>query len=89
MYPLMILYMSTVFFKINSMQDGEVKKMMREEGYTSKSEFFRFLIKFYKYNSGPAERNFENAAKELAVVLKKLNKKDRALYSLDEQLSDV
>ena len=89
MYLLIIRYMSTVFFKINQVQDSEVKKMMRLEGYTSKSEFFRFLIKFYKYHKTPAEKDFELATKELAVVLKKLDKAGKLGRSIDDQLADV
>lgn len=81
--------MSTVFFKVNTIQDVEVKKMMHEEGYTNKAEFFRFLIKFYKYHKTPAEKDFENATKELAYVLKKLNKKGKLGTSIDVQLADV
>lgn len=81
--------MSTVFFKINEIQDGEVKKMMKEEGYTNKAEFFRFLIKFYKYNKTPAEKNFETATQELADVLKKLDKAGKLNKSIDDQLADV
>jgi len=81
--------MSTIFFKINDSQDKEVQQMMDEEGYTSKAEFFRFLIKFYKYTKSPAEKNFETAAQELAGVLRKLDAKGKLGSSLDEQLSDV
>lgn len=81
--------MATVFFKINDAQDKEVEEMMEEEGYTSKAEFFRFLIKFYKYTKSPAERNFEIAAQELAGVLRKLDAEGKLGSSLDEQLSDV
>ncbi len=81
--------MSTVFFKINEVQNNEVEKMMKGEGYTNKAEFFRFLIKFYKYHKTPAEKNFETATKELAEVLKKLNKKGKLGTSLDDQLVDV
>lgn len=81
--------MSTVFFKINDIQDQEVKTMMQEEGYTNKAEFFRFLIKFYKYQKSPAEKNFETATRELTNVLKKLDKKGKFSASLDEQLADV
>lgn len=81
--------MSTIFFKINAVQDNEVKKMMLEEGYTNKAEFFRFLIKFYKYNKTPAEKEFETATKDLAVVLRKLDKEGKLNSSLDEQLADV
>lgn len=81
--------MSTIFFKITDTQDGEVKKMMKEEGYTNKAEFFRFLIKFYKYHKTPAEKEFESATKDLAEVLRKLDKKGKLGASLDDQLADV
>lgn len=81
--------MSTIFFKINDTQDGEVKKMMKEEGYTNKSEFFRFLIKFYKYHKTPAEKDFETATRELADVLRRLDKLGKLEKSIDEQLADV
>ena len=81
--------MSTIFFKINEIQEKEVQSLMKEEGYTSKAEFFRFLIKYYKYNKSPAQKDFELATKELAGVLKKLNKKNKLASSLDEQLVDV
>lgn len=80
--------MSTVFFKINAIQDQEVK-MMKEEGYTNKAEFFRFLIKFYKYQKSPAEKIFESATKELTTVLKNFNKKGKLDASLDAQLADI
>lgn len=81
--------MTTVFFKINVTQGNEVKKMMEEEGYTSKAEFFRFLIKFYKYHKTPEEKRFEKTANELGEVLKKLNKKSKLSLSFDKQLEDV
>lgn len=81
--------MSTVFFKITDAQASEVKKMMKEEGYTNKAEFFRFLIKFYKYNKTSVEKEFESATKELAQVLKKLDKRGKLNASLDDQLADV
>ena len=81
--------MATVFFKINDNQEKEVSKLMEGEGYTNKAEFFRFLIKFYKYHKPPEEVRFEKAASELAHVLKKLDKKGKLGKSLHEQLSDV
>lgn len=54
--------MATVFFKINDTQDAEIRTLMEEEGYTSKSEFFRFLVKFYKYKKNPDELRLEKAA---------------------------
>ena len=81
--------MTTVFFKINDTQGNEVEKMMEEEGYTSKAEFFRFLIKFYKYHKTPEEKRFEKAASELGEVLKRLDKKSKIGLSFDKQLEDV
>jgi len=81
--------MSTVFFKITEKQDEEVKFLMGEEGYTSKAEFFRFLIKFFKYHKSPEEIRLGKATNELSEVLKKLNKKGKLNSSLDEQLTDV
>lgn len=81
--------MTTVFFKINDTQANEVENMMEEEGYTNKAEFFRFLIKFYKYHKTPEEKRFEKATNELGEVLKKLDKKSKLSLSFDKQLEDV
>lgn len=80
--------MATVFFKINEKQEKEVEKLMDEEGYTNKAEFFRFLVKFYKYHKSPDEIRFEKTAYDLANVLRKLNKKGK-LPTIDEQLKDL
>ena len=63
--------------------------MMESEGYSNKAEFFRFLIKFYKYHKSPEEIRFEKAANDLAAVLSKLDKKGKLGKPLDEQLSDL
>lgn len=81
--------MATIFFKINDTQENEVKNMMEEEGYSNKAEFFRFLIKFYKYHKTPEEKRFEKAANELGEVLKKLDKNSKLSLSLDKQFEDV
>lgn len=81
--------MATVYFNINDTQEKEVKSLMQEEGYTSKAEFFRFLVKFYKYHKTPEERRFEKATAELGAVLKKLDKKSKLGLSFDKQLADV
>lgn len=81
--------MSTIFFKINEKQGEEVEKLMEEEGYTNKAEFFRFLIKFYKYHKTPEEIRFEKAAHELSEVLRKLDKKGKLGAPLNEQLADL
>jgi len=80
--------MATIFFKINATQEQEVQKLMQKEGYTNKAEFFRFLVKFFKYHS-PEEAHLKKATQELTDVLKKLNKKGQLNKSIEEQLSDV
>lgn len=81
--------MATIFFKITDQQENEVQQLMQAEGYTSKAEFFRFLIKFYKYKKTPEQENFEKAAKELGDVLMRLKKQDKLPGSLEDQLADV
>lgn len=81
--------MATVFFKISDKQEEEVGDMMAEEGYTNKAEFFRFLIKFYKYQKSPDEKRLESATQELAQVLKKLDKQGKIGGPIEDQLSDV
>ena len=81
--------MATVFFKINHTQEKEIRKLMEEEGYASKSEFFRFLVKFFKYHKTPEEKRFEKTTQELAAILKELEKQGKLGSSIDEQLEDV
>lgn len=82
--------MSTIFFKISDKQNSELKHLMEEEGYTSKAEFFRFLIKFYKYKKSPEEIRFEKAADELAETIRKLDAQGKiGNKSLKEQLADL
>jgi len=70
-------------------QETEMKKFMREEGYSNKGEFFRFLIKFYKYNKPSVQQQFEEAADELAKVVTKAAKHPKFKRSLEEQFKDV
>lgn len=85
--------MTTVFFKINDVQEKEVKNFMHEEGYSNKAEFFRFLIKFYKYHKLTDQERFEKAADELQATIKKISNspkfKEKINKSLEEQLKDV
>lgn len=82
-------YMASVFFNINTTQEKEIKKLMREEGYTNKAEFFRFLIKYYKYNTSPELRRLDQEAYELGEVIKKLDMATRKKLSFDERFKDV
>jgi len=81
--------MATVFFNINETQEKEVKDLMKQEGYTNKAEFFRFLVKFFKYHKSPEEQRLEKASKELEEVLIKLDKQGKIPLTLEEQLKDV
>ena len=81
--------MATVFFKINEKQEQEVEGLMQDEGYTNKAEFFRFLIKFYKYHKSPGEILFEKAAGELSDILRKLDQQGKIGTSIDEQFADL
>ncbi len=85
--------MKTIFFKISDKQAEEIKALMDEEGYTSKAEFFRFLVKFFKYGKREKEdhSSLEKTTKELEKVLIELDEKGYFdnLPSLEEQLSDI
>ncbi len=54
--------MATVYFKITPQQEKEVKALMSGEGYTSKAEFFRFLVKYYKYEKLAEKKELEKEA---------------------------
>ena len=81
--------MATVFFKTTPTQDEEIKKMMDAEGYTSKAEFFRFLLKFFKYHKTREELDFEKSAHELGEIFKVLKKQGKINKSIEDQLKDV
>lgn len=82
--------MATVFFKITAEQEKEVLNLMKQEGYTNKAEFFRFLVKFYKYQKSPDLIRFEKAADDLTATIIKLDKQGKLTKkSLAEQLADV
>lgn len=81
--------MTTVFFKINDVQEKEMKNFMDEEGYSNKAEFFRFLIKFYKYHKTSEQERFEKLADELQELSKKTANHPKFKRSLEEQLEDV
>jgi len=83
--------MATVFFKVTNEQDKEIRQMMNDEGYSNKSEFFRFLLKFFKYTRHTKKNRFEEAVDALAESIKRLDAKGafRNLPSAREQLADV
>ena len=78
--------MATVFFKTTPTQDEEIKKMMDAEGYTSKAEFFRFLLKFYKYQKRELSEEVQKEAAELGALLSRLDKEGKLKDNLDSIL---
>ena len=82
--------MATVFFKTTATQDKEIKKMMAEEGYTSKAEFFRFLLKFYKYENRIEKIKLspetQKEADELASLVTKLSREGKIKDNLESIL---
>lgn len=78
--------MATVFFKTTPTQDEEIKKMMDAEGYTSKAEFFRFLLKFYKYQKRELSEEVQKEAAELGALLVRLDKEGKLKDNLDSIL---
>ena len=83
--------MATVFFKVSPQQEKEIKTFMKAEGYSSKAEFFRFLLKFYKYEKREFSDELEKESKELERVLERLAKegKLKKYGTLEQQLEDL
>lgn len=84
--------MSAIYFQLNDIQYAELKDLMASEGYTNKAEFFRFLIKFFKYRYRLTDmEKLEKTGAELGKVLSKLKKAGKLdkLKSIDEQLGDL
>ncbi|MFN7161100.1 MAG: hypothetical protein ACK4NC_05875 [Candidatus Gracilibacteria bacterium] len=81
--------MSSIFFKVNETFDQELKTFMQDEGYDSKAEFFRFLIKFYKYHRNSELLKLNALSQELSDILIQLDKKGKIPTSLKAQLADV
>lgn len=85
--------MSTVFFKINETQTKEIQELMDREGYSSKAEFFRFLVKFFKYHHQEIseEKKLEENSEKLKNILLVLKRKGilNDLPPLDEQLAEI
>ncbi len=81
--------MIPIFFKVSETQEKEVKELMKQEGYTNKSEFFRFLIKFFKYHKSPIELKIEQETQKISKILMELKQEGKLSKSLGEQLNDV
>ena len=81
--------MPAVFFKVSKILESEILDLMESEGYTNKAEFFRFLVKFFKYNKSSKDSILEQNVSDLTQILKQLNSRGKLNKTLDEQLEDV
>lgn len=82
--------MSSIFFKVNETFEQELHTFMKEEGYDSKAEFFRFLIKFYKYHRRERNNELHKASEELYKTIESLHKNGKLpLSSLTHELADL
>ena len=83
--------MSAVYFQLTKDQDQEMKSLMKKEGYSNKAEFFRFLMKFYKYyHDFQEELRFRKVTNDWKNTLIRLDKKGKLFNrSLEEQLADL
>lgn len=81
----------TVFFNISPQMAEEIKDLMNKEGYTNKAEFFRFLVKFFKYNRFQETTELQKSVDDLEETLITLDKKGilNQWPSAEEQLADV
>ncbi len=78
--------MATVFFKVSPQQEKEIKTLMKAEGYSSKAEFFRFLLKFYKYQRRELSPELQKEAAELGALLVRLEEEGKLKDNLDSLL---
>ncbi len=79
---------TTVSFKISPLMAYEIDKLMHDEGIESKAEFFRFLLKFYKYQRPTPLDEFDEAHDIFEQQLKTYKKRGK-IPSIKEQLKDV
>ena len=82
--------MATVFFKVSPQQEKEIKTFIKAEGYSSKAEFFRFLLKFYKYENRIEKIKLspetQKEADELASLVTKLSREGKIKDNLESIL---
>lgn len=83
--------MSVINFTITKPFEKKVAKAIKEQGFTSKAEFFRFSALFFIYNiqkTDITQAEYEKGINAFAMtVLKKL--KNTKFPSLEEQFSDL
>lgn len=82
--------MSVINFSIPQTLNEKIQKTIKDQGFASKAEFFRFaaiyLMQDFKHKSGNNE--YEKAMGELASALKK-RIGNKQLPSLEDQFADL
>ncbi len=85
--------MPAVFFQMSNEQNALLKKLMAQDGYTSKAEFFRFLLKLHEYrrmDKKEVEQELERLTGSIGKILKELDKRGMIdTRPLREQMQDL
>lgn len=82
--------MSIVNFSITKPLEKKVKQVIKEQGFSSKAEFFRFAVMQYiqTLQSDISQEEFEESIDQLAQTLTKAYAK-KPFPPLEEQLADL
>ena len=82
--------MPIINFNIKKPLEKKVEKTIKEQGFASKAEFFRFAALHYMNSVGPdiSQEEYEKSIRALKSALKK-KYRDKKLPSLEKQLSEI
>ncbi len=81
--------MSVVNFTITQALEKKVGQMVKELGFSSRAEFFRFLaINFIANQRSSEEISYERSIQELSSLIQKKAKK-KPFRSLESQMADL
>jgi Arc/MetJ-type ribon-helix-helix transcriptional regulator len=84
--------MPIVNFKVNQKLNQRIENVIKEKGFSSKAEFFRYVA-LYWFDSGQNEK--VDYDKEIKKLTQKIGEKiiekygNKKIASLEEQLSDI
>ncbi|MBI5755124.1 hypothetical protein HZA41_02815 [Candidatus Peregrinibacteria bacterium] len=83
--------MSIINFTITQPFEKKVQKVIKEQGFTSKAEFFRFSALFFIYNIPKidiTEAEYQKGINEFTTAVSK-KFKNTQFPSLEEQFADL
>jgi len=78
--------MTVINFTITKPLEKKINKAIKEQGFTSKAEFFRFAA--FQYLQETKDQEYEETMKSLARALE-LKYKGKKMLPLEEQLEDI